>query len=95
MSQLKKCLYIIDLLRRRGPITLSEMNNSFRYSPLYDKNIEPLTFAMYKDFIAFNFPYYIEFNNKQVKLGYVDKKTISITKKVVIKDATVNISLIR
>lgn len=67
MSQLKKCLYIIDLLRRRGPMTLSEINKSFRYSPLYDKNIEPRTFARYKDFIALNFPYYIEFNNRTKK----------------------------
>jgi len=67
MSQLKKCLYIIDLLRRRGPMTLNEINKSFRYSPLYDKNIEPRTFARYKDFIALNFPYYIEFNNRTKK----------------------------
>ena len=31
--------------------------------------------------------------NQQVKLGFVDEKTISVTKKVVIKDATVNISV--
>lgn len=67
MSQLKKCLYIIDLLRRRGPMTLNEINQSFRNSPLYDKNIEPRTFARYKDFIALNFPYYIEFNNRTKK----------------------------
>ena len=67
MSQLKKCLYIIDLLRRRGPMTLNEINKSFVYSPLYDKNIEPRTFARYKDFIALNFPYCIEFNNRTKK----------------------------
>ena len=67
MSQLKKCLYIIDLLRRRGSMTLNEINQSFRNSPLYDKNIEPRTFARYKDFIALNFPYYIEFNNRTKK----------------------------
>lgn len=67
MSQLKKCLYIIDVLRRRGPMTLNEINQSFRNSPLYDKNIEPRTFARYKDFIALNFPYYIEFNNRTKK----------------------------
>lgn len=48
-------------------MTLNEINNSFRYSPLYDKNIEPRTFARYKDFIALNFPYYIEFNNRTKK----------------------------
>ena len=31
--------------------------------------------------------------NQQVKLGFVDEKTISVTKKLVIKDATVNISV--
>ena len=31
--------------------------------------------------------------NQQVKLGFVDEKTMSITKKVVIKDATVHISV--
>ena len=67
MSQLKKCLYIIDLLRRRGPMTLNEINQSFRNSPLYEKNIEPRTFARYKDFTALNFPYYIEFNNRTKK----------------------------
>ena len=33
--------------------------------------------------------------NQQVKIGFVDEKTISITKKVVIKDATVNITIDR
>ena len=31
--------------------------------------------------------------DQQVKLGFVDEKTISVTKKVVIKDATINISV--
>ena len=31
--------------------------------------------------------------NQQVKLGFVDEKTLSVTKKVVIKDATVNVSV--
>ena len=31
--------------------------------------------------------------NQEVKLGFVDEKTISVTKKVVIKDATINISV--
>ena len=67
MSQLKKCLYIIDQLKRKGPMTLNDLNESFRYSPLYDKAIEPRTFARYKDFIALNFPYYIEYNARTKK----------------------------
>lgn len=43
----------------------------------------------YKELEAFMLKKY----NQQVKLGFVDEKTISITKKVVIKDATVNISV--
>ena len=31
--------------------------------------------------------------NQEVKLGFVDEETISVTKKVVIKDATINISV--
>ena len=31
--------------------------------------------------------------NQEVKLGFVDEKTLSVTKKVVIKDATVNVSV--
>jgi predicted RNA-binding Zn-ribbon protein involved in translation (DUF1610 family) len=31
--------------------------------------------------------------DQQVKLGFVDEKTISVTKKVVVKDATINISV--
>ena len=45
----------------------------------------------YKELEAFVMKRY----NQQAKLGYVDEKTISITKKVVIKDATVNITIDR
>ena len=43
----------------------------------------------YKELEAFLLKKY----NQQVKLGFVDEKTISVTKKVVIKDATINISV--
>ncbi len=43
----------------------------------------------YKELEAFVMKKY----NQQVRLGFVDEKTISVTKKVVIKDATVNISI--
>ena len=43
----------------------------------------------YKELEAFELKRY----NQQVKLGFVDEKTISITKNVVIKDAIVNISI--
>ena len=43
----------------------------------------------YKELEAFLMKKY----DQQVKLGFVDEKTISVTKKVVIKDATINISV--
>jgi hypothetical protein len=43
----------------------------------------------YKELEAFLMKKY----NQEVKLGFVDEKTISVTKKVVIKDATVIISV--
>ena len=43
----------------------------------------------YKELEAFLMKKY----NQQVKLGFVDEKTLSVTKKVVIKDATINISV--
>ena len=43
----------------------------------------------YKELEAFVMKKY----NQQVKLGFVDEKTFSVSKKVVIKDATINISV--
>ena len=43
----------------------------------------------YKELEAFLMKKY----NQQVKLEFVDEKTMSVTKKVVIKDATINISV--
>ena len=39
MSKLKKCLYLIDLLSRRGPMSLKEINENNQYSPIYDGEI--------------------------------------------------------
>ena len=62
MSKLKKCLYLINLLSRRGPMSLKEINEHYQYSSLYDGEIIPRTFARYKDYIAETFPCYIEYN---------------------------------
>ena len=43
----------------------------------------------YKELEAFLMKKY----NQEVKLGFVDEKTMNVTKKVVIKDATINISV--
>lgn len=62
MPKFKKCLYLIDLLSRRGPMSLKEINEHYQYSSLYDGEIIPRTFARYKDYIAETFPCYIEYN---------------------------------
>ena len=67
MSKLKKCLYLINLLERKGPMTLKEINESYEYSSLYDGEILPRTFARYKDYIDEMFPCYIEFNQRSGK----------------------------
>ena len=41
MPKLKKCLYLIDLLSRRGPMSLKEINEHYQYSSLYDGEIIP------------------------------------------------------
>lgn len=62
-AKLKKCLYIINLLNRRGPLSLEEINRHFGFSTLYDgEDIHPRTFARYKDFIAETFPCQIEYD---------------------------------
>ena len=68
MSKLKKCLYIINLLERKGPMTLKEINDKFQYSSLYEgDDFQPRTFLRYKDFIDETFPCYIEFNARTGK----------------------------
>lgn len=62
MSKLKKCLYIINLLERKGPLSLEEINRNFAFSTLYDGEIPPRTFARYKDFIEENFPCEIKYD---------------------------------
>lgn len=65
MSKLKKCLYLINLLERKGALSLEEINNYYQYSSLYDGvDIHPRTFLRYKDFIDETFPCYIEFNQR-------------------------------
>ena len=68
MSKLKKCLYLINLLERKGALTLKEINECYRYSSLYEGDeIQPRTFLRYKDFIDETFPCYIEFNQRSGK----------------------------
>lgn len=68
MSKLKKCLYLINLLERKGSLTLKEINDYYRYSSLYEgEEILARTFLRYKDYIDETFPCYIEFNQRTGK----------------------------
>ncbi len=68
MSKLKKCLYLINLLERKGALTLKEINDCYQYSSLYEGDeILPRTFTRYKDYIAETFPCYIEYNQRTGK----------------------------
>ena len=68
LPKIRKCLYLINLLERKGAMTLKEINDSYQYSSLYEgDNILPRTFLRYKDFIEVNFPCYIEYNNRTGK----------------------------
>ena len=66
--KIKKCLYLINLLERKGAMTLKEINECYQYSSIYEgDNILPRTFLRYKDFIEVNFPCYIEYNGRTGK----------------------------
>ena len=66
--KIKKCLYLINLLERKGAMTLKEINECYQYSSIYEgDNILPRTFLRYKDFIEVNFPCYIEYNARTGK----------------------------
>ena len=68
MSKLKKCLYLINLMERKGAMTLKEINECYQYSSLYEGDeFQPRTFLRYKDFIEETFPCYLEFNARTGK----------------------------
>ena len=77
MSKLKKCIYLINLLKRKGPMTLKEINNYYQYSSLCEGDeIQPRTFLRYKDFIDETFPCYIDFNQRTGKYELHHHKTL-------------------
>ena len=68
MSKLKKCIYLINLLERKGPMTLKEINDYYQYSSLFEgEEIQPRTFLRYREFIEETFPCYIDFNQRTGK----------------------------
>ena len=75
MSKLNKCLYLINLLQRRGPLSLEEINGHYRYSSLYDGELTPRTFARYKDFILETFPCEIQYDARLRKYKLIQDET--------------------
>lgn len=75
MSKFKKCLYLIDLLSRRGAMSLKEINEHYAYSSIYDGEIVPRTFVRYKEFIRENFPCRIEYN-ASTKVYYLKRDSL-------------------
>ena len=68
MSKLKKCLYLINLMERKGAMTLKEINDCYEYSSLYEgEEILPRTFLRYREYIEETFPCYIDFNQRTGK----------------------------
>ena len=68
MSKLKKCLYLINLLERKGAMTLKEINDCYEYSSLYEgEEILPRTFLRYREYIEETFPCYVDFNQRTGK----------------------------
>ena len=59
---------MINLLERKGALTLEEINDYYQYSSLYEgEDFQPRTFLRYKDYIEETFPCYIEFNSRTGK----------------------------
>ena len=79
---------------------LATLNKSETKKPTISKR---MTVMNHQESIGMNMKLQIPYNeleaflmkkyNQQFKLGFVDEKTMSVTKKVVIKDATVNVSV--
>ena len=68
MAKLKKCLYLINLLERKGALTLKEINDYYQYSSLYEGDeFLPRTFLRYREYIEETFPCYIDFNQRTGK----------------------------
>lgn len=61
-------MYLINLLERKGAMTLKEINDCYEYSSLYEgEEILPRTFLRYREYIEETFPCYIDFNQRTGK----------------------------
>lgn len=72
MSKLKKCIFIVNLLKMRGRLTRQEINKEMRKRWPYEQELSRSSFGRYLDFISENFPYYVSFSQvtKQYSIDY-------------------------
>lgn len=62
MSKLKKCLFIVKLLKLHGAMTRQEINDEMRRRWPREQELSRSSFRRYLDFIEENFPYCISFS---------------------------------
>lgn len=75
MSKLKKCLFIVKMLKIHGTMTRQDINSEMQKRWPEEQELSRSSFARYVDFISENFPYTISFS--QVTKRYsIDSKDV-------------------
>ncbi len=64
MSKLKKCLYLINLMERKGAMTLKEINDHYQYSSLYECTAEPTLLCTFSGVSLFGNTIFCIFANR-------------------------------
>ena len=73
MGKLEKSLFIVEQLSGGKRLSLRDINDRFQRSSLYDEDIQPRSFARYKEFILMNWGIIIEYDFSQGKY-YIDNE---------------------
>ena len=76
MGKLEKSLFIVEQLSGGKRLSLRDINDRFQRSSLYDEDIQPRSFARYKEFILMNWGIIIEYDFSQGKY-YIDNEEYS------------------
>lgn len=71
MSKLKKCVFIVKLLKMRGSLTRKEINDEMRRRWPNEQELSRSSFGRYLEYIAENFPFSIHFS-QVTKLYSID-----------------------
>ena len=73
MDKLKKCIFIVKLLKQHGKMTRSEINDKISERWLGDPQLSRSSFVRYLNFINENFPYAVKFNNVTGQYSIISK----------------------